>query len=134
MVRRLASYGWKSYPSNPTRIQRLVLEAGQSNHLAPRVALCRRVGCQRGKAAEAVTVDNRLRWGSYITKNNIPLNWRPIKAPISVIDHVIVHDLAHLLESNHTPDFWNIVRAKVPGAEQSKAWLKAHGQLLEQEI
>lgn len=86
------------------------------------------------QVAEAVIVDNRLRWGSCTTKNNIRLNWRLIKAPISVIDYVIVHELAHLLESNHTPDFWNIVRAKVPGAEKSKSWLKAQGQLLEQEI
>lgn len=86
------------------------------------------------KVAEAAIVDNRLRWGSCTTKNNIRLNWRLIKAPMAVIDYVIVHELAHLLEANHTPDFWNIVRAKLPGAEKSKAWLKAHGQLLEEEI
>jgi predicted metal-dependent hydrolase len=86
------------------------------------------------KVTEAVIVDNRLRWGSCTTHNNIRLNWRLIKAPMSVIDYVVVHELAHLLEANHTPDFWNIVRAKVPGAEKSKAWLKAHGQLLEEEI
>lgn len=57
-----------------------------------------------------------------------------VKDALSVIDYVIVHELAHLLESNHTPDFWNIVRAKVPGAEKSKEWLRAHGQLLEDEI
>lgn len=86
------------------------------------------------KVAVASIVDNRLRWGSCTSKNNIRLNWRLIKAPMSVIDYVINHELAHLLEANHTPEFWNIVRAKVPGAEKSKAWLKAHGQLLEEEI
>lgn len=86
------------------------------------------------QVAQAVIVDNRLRWGSCTTKNNIRLNWRLIKAPMAVIDYVIVHELAHLLEANHTPDFWNIVRAKVPGAEKSKGWLKAHGQLLDEEI
>jgi predicted metal-dependent hydrolase len=84
--------------------------------------------------AEVLIVDDRLRWGACTAKNNIRLNWRLIKAPMSVIDYVIVHELAHLLESNHTPTFWNIVRAKVPGAEKSKAWLKVHGQLLEEEI
>ena len=53
---------------------------------------------------------------------------------MAVIDYVVVHELAHLLEANHTPAFWNIVRAKLPGAEKSKAWLKAHGQLLEIDI
>ena len=86
------------------------------------------------KVAVASIVDNRLRWGSCTAKNNIRLNWRLIKAPMSVIDYVINHELAHLLEANHTPDFWNIVRAKVPGTEKSKAWLKAHGQLLEEEV
>jgi len=86
------------------------------------------------KVAEAAIVDNRLRWDSCTAKNNIRLNWRLIKAPMAVIDYVIVHELAHFLEANHTPDFWNIVRAKVPAAEKSKAWLKAHGQLLEEEI
>ena len=79
-------------------------------------------------------VDNRMRWGSCTANNNIRLNWRLIKAPMAVIDYVVVHELAHLLEANHTPDFWNIVRAKVPGAEKSKNWLKMHGQLLEDEI
>lgn len=84
--------------------------------------------------AEAVIVDDRLRWGSCTAKNNVRLNWRLIKAPMSVIDYVIVHELAHLIEGNHTPEFWNIVRAKVPNAEKSKNWLKEHGQLLEDEI
>jgi predicted metal-dependent hydrolase len=97
------------------RVQRLALELG--------------VGL-----AEAVIVDDRLRWGSCTAKNNVRLNWRLIKAPMSVIDYVIVHELAHLIEGNHTPTFWNIVRAKVPGAEKSKAWLKEHGQILEEEI
>jgi predicted metal-dependent hydrolase len=86
------------------------------------------------KVAEVSIVDNRLRWGSCTAKNNIRLNWRLIKAPMAVIDYVVVHELAHLLVANHTPDFWNIVRAKVPATEKSKTWLKTHGQLLEEEI
>ena len=84
--------------------------------------------------SEVTIVDDGLRWGSCTTQNNIRLNWRLIKAPLAVVDYVIVHELAHLLEANHTPDFWNIVRAKVVGADKSKAWLKANGQLLEEEI
>ena len=65
---------------------------------------------------------------------NITLNWRLIKAPMFVIDYVVVHELAHLIEANHTPRFWNIVRGQIPRAEQAKKWLKEHGQVLEDEL
>jgi predicted metal-dependent hydrolase len=51
-----------------------------------------------------------------------------------VIDYVIVHELAHLIETNHTSRFWNIVRAYSPTMEKAKAWLKEQGQVLEEEI
>lgn len=84
--------------------------------------------------AETNIVDNRFRWGSCTPKDHVNFNWRLIKAPMHVIDYVIVHELAHLLESNHTPRFWNIVRAKAPLSEKAKSWLKEHGQLLEEEV
>jgi predicted metal-dependent hydrolase len=84
--------------------------------------------------AEVNIVENRFSWGSCTTKDHVNFNWRLIKAPMFVIDYVIVHELAHLLEANHTPRFWNIVRTKAPLAEKAKAWLKGHGQLLEEEI
>jgi predicted metal-dependent hydrolase len=64
----------------------------------------------------------------------VNFNWRLIKAPMFVIDYVIVHELAHLMETNHTPRFWNIVRAKAPSTEKAKTWLKEHGQVLEDEL
>lgn len=84
--------------------------------------------------AEVKIVDNRYRWGSCTVKNNINFNWRLIKAPMFVIDYVIIHELAHLIEPNHTPRFWNIVRAQSPTMDKAKAWLKENGQLLEQVI
>jgi len=51
-----------------------------------------------------------------------------------VIDYVIIHELAHLLEPNHTPRFWNIVHTQAPTTDKAKIWLKEHGQLLEQGI
>jgi predicted metal-dependent hydrolase len=51
-----------------------------------------------------------------------------------VIDYVIVHELAHLIEANHTSRFWSIVRANTPTMEKEKAWLKEHGQILEEEV
>lgn len=84
--------------------------------------------------AKAKIVDNRYRWGSCTTKDNLNFNWRLIKAPMYVVDYVIVHELAHLLEPNHTPRFWNIVRSQSPKMEKAKQWLLENGQILEQEI
>ena len=86
------------------------------------------------RVAEVKIVDSRYRWGSCTVKSNVNLNWRLMKAPMFVIDYVIVHELAHLREANHTPRFWNIVRAQSPTMEKAKVWLKENGQLLEQEI
>jgi len=82
----------------------------------------------------AKIMDNRFRWGSCTPKNNVNFNWRLIKAPMFVIDYVVVHELAHLIESNHTPRFWNIVRAQSPKMEKAKQWLREYGQILEEEI
>ncbi len=79
-------------------------------------------------------VDNRYRWGSCTLHDNVNLNWRLIKAPMFVIDYVIIHELAHLIEANHTPRFWNIVRTQSPTMEKAKVWLREHGQMLEQAI
>lgn len=84
--------------------------------------------------AKVKIVDNRYRWGSCTLNDNVNFNWRLIKAPMFVIDYVIVHELAHLIEANHTPRFWNIVRARTATMEKAKTWLKEHGQLLEQPI
>ena len=84
--------------------------------------------------ADIKIVGNRFRWGSCTMHDNVNFNWRLIKAPMFVIDYVIVHELAHLIEANHTPRFWNIVRAQTPTMDKAKAWLKEHGQLLEQAI
>ena len=79
-------------------------------------------------------VDNRYRWGSCTMNDYISLNWRLIKAPMFVIDYIIVHELAHLIEPNHTPRFWNTVRTQVGAMEKAKTWLKENGRLLEEAI
>jgi hypothetical protein len=73
----------------------------------------------------------KYRWGSCTPHDSLNFNWKLIKAPMSVIDYVIVHELAHLMEQNHTARFWNIVKAQVPGYVKAKEWLKQHGDILE---
>ena len=84
--------------------------------------------------AAAKIVDNRYRWGSCTVKDNVNFNWRLIKAPMFVIDYVIVHELAHLLEANHTPRFWNIVRAQIADLDKAKTWLKENGDILDLDV
>jgi hypothetical protein len=84
--------------------------------------------------SSAKIVDNRYRWGSCTPKNNVNLNWRLIKAPMFVIDYVIVHELAHFIEPNHNDRFWNIVRTHNTNAEKAKEWLKLNGQVLEEVV
>lgn len=100
--------------------------------ILPRVALHAK---NLGVTCKATKIGNgKYRWGSCTPSDNVILNWRLIKAPMFVIDYVVVHELAHLIEPNHTPRFWNIVKAQAPSMEKAKAWLQKHGALLEQEL
>lgn len=83
---------------------------------------------------QAKLSDSRFRWGSCTPGNNLNFNWRLIKAPMFAIDYVIVHELAHLIEANHTPRFWNVVSAQLPAMERARNWLREHGQSLEEDV
>lgn len=83
------------------------------------------------KYNEFKTSEMRYRWGSCTPANNIIFNWRIIKAPMYVLEYLVAHELVHLIESNHTPRFWNILSIQVPNYERAKNWLKKNGQLLE---
>ncbi len=106
--------------------------ARAKERILPRVVTqARELGVSFGQAR---IVDSKYRWGSCTVRDNVNLNWRLIKAPMFVIDYVIVHELAHLLEPNHTPRFWNIVKTQVPQMDRARGWLNEHGQMLEEEI
>jgi hypothetical protein len=77
------------------------------------------------------TSEMKYRWGSCTPNNNIIFNWRIIKAPIFVVNYLVAHELVHLIESNHTPEFWNILSIQVPAYQKAKDWLKKNGHLLE---
>lgn len=74
--------------------------------------------------------DLQLRWGSCTLKNNININYRIIKAPAFVSNYIIVHELTHLLVSNHTKEFWQIIKTAFPKYEEAKKWLLEKGDLL----
>lgn len=74
--------------------------------------------------------NNQSNWGSCSSKKNINLSSRLLFAPVEVLDYVIVHELAHLKEMNHSSRFWKIVRDVMPDYEDKEVWLKKHGHTL----
>ena len=72
---------------------------------------------------------NQSNWGSCSSNKNINLSTRLLFAPSEVINYVIIHELAHLKEMNHSPRFWKIVADIMPDYKQQEQWLKEYGYL-----
>ena len=72
----------------------------------------------------------RSRWGSCSSKGNLNFNCLLMLAPREVIDSVIVHELCHLRELNHSPAFWELVYRAMPDYKSRDRWLKEHGREL----
>ena len=78
-----------------------------------------------------VTVRNqRSRWGSCSRRGTISLNWRLVQAPVFVRDYLVLHELAHLTEMNHSRRFWREVARLCPEFTEAERWLKRHSNLL----
>lgn len=74
--------------------------------------------------------DTKSRWGSCNRKGDISLSWRLSLAPSDVMDYVIVHELCHILEMNHSERFWKIVSQTIPDYKQSELWLRRNADFL----
>lgn len=68
----------------------------------------------------------RGRWGSCNSAGNITISTRVLLAPAAVFDYVLIHELAHLVEFNHSPRFWQAVAAAQPDYRRHQAWLQRH--------
>ena len=69
------------------------------------------------------------KWGSCSATGKISLSARLLFAPQAIVDYVIIHELSHLIELNHSDRFWAIVKNACPNYEESERWLKEHGHL-----
>lgn len=79
----------------------------------------------------SVTIRNqKSRWGSCSSSGSINYNWRVIFAPPQVIDYLVVHELCHLIEPNHSARYWQLVESFLPDCKASRHWLKLHGGVL----
>lgn len=85
-----------------------------------------------GKQPTSIALrDTRSRWGSCTSRGDIMLSWRLIGAPPKVFEYVVAHEMAHLLELNHSPAFWAHVTRLMPDWKRARAWLKSQGGQLQ---
>jgi hypothetical protein len=78
-----------------------------------------------------VSVRNqRSRWGSCSRRGTISLNWRLVQAPPAVRDYIILHELAHTREMNHSDRFWQLVGTLCPNYAEAERWIRQHSREL----
>ncbi|MBO5372257.1 MAG: M48 family metallopeptidase [Lachnospiraceae bacterium] len=70
--------------------------------------------------------EQKTRWGSCSSKGNLNFNWKLVLMPERIQDYVVVHELAHRKEMNHSPAFWAIVEEIQPDYKERRAWLREH--------
>lgn len=71
--------------------------------------------------------DTRSRWGSCTSEGNLMYSWRLVMAPPLVLDYVAAHEVAHLIEMNHSPQYWAVVARMMPDYSKHRAWLRQYG-------
>lgn len=74
--------------------------------------------------------DTRSRWGSCSSEGNLMYSWRLVMAPPDVLEYVAAHEVSHLLEMNHSPDYWRVVASIYPDFKTPRAWLRKNGSQL----
>jgi predicted metal-dependent hydrolase len=127
-----------------TAEERLICVAGEMPHVARRVrdflkreaksdleAASRAAAGRLGVAIKRVSIrDQSSRWGSCSTTGVLSYSWRLILAPPFVLDYLAAHEVAHLIEMNHSLKFWRLVERICPDVGRAKTWLDAYGSNL----
>lgn len=122
---------WLKEPGREDAVRaalKAVLAARALERIRERLALyAPRIG---GEYHRVAVRDQRSRWGSCSAKHNLNFNWKLIMAPPQALDYVVIHELCHLHEFNHSARFWKLVQTQMPEYEAWKKWLKNHGEEL----
>jgi predicted metal-dependent hydrolase len=120
---------------------KLICVAGEAPHVDRRIgdflkrealrdldAASRRYAAVLGVSVTRVTVrDQSSRWGSCSSTGALSFSWRLVLAPAYVLDYLAAHEVAHLIELNHSARFWRLVERIHPEVERAKVWLDVHG-------
>lgn len=114
--------------SRPVAATLAYLKLRARDRLAERVAThARALGRTPGKLTLR---DTRSRWGSCTPSGDLMFSWRLIMAPAHILDYVAAHEVAHLVQMNHSAAFWAEVARLYPTHPEARRWLKAHGASL----
>lgn len=96
------------------------------------VAASDRYAGQIGRQVAQVSLrDTRSRWGSCTATGALMYSWRLVMAPPSVLEYVAAHEVAHMVEMNHSDRFWAVVARLYPAWQEERAWLKRQGGALQ---
>jgi predicted metal-dependent hydrolase len=92
---------------------------------------CKHHAANLGVTVKSISMRSQsTRWGSCSSTGKLNFNWRLILAPPFVLDYVAAHEVAHMLEMNHSQDFWTVVERTLPTMERGREWLRIHGREL----
>ena len=98
--------------------------SAQGSAARPRRPTPRRYGV---KVKRLSIRDQSSRWGSCTSAGSLSFSWRLILAPPYVLDYLAAHEVAHLVEMNHSARFWRVVARECGHVERAKTWLDTHG-------
>ncbi|HEY2431839.1 MAG TPA: SprT family zinc-dependent metalloprotease [Vicinamibacterales bacterium] len=111
----------------PPDVERALKDRAQ-RELPPRLFA---LAAANGLTVRRITIrDQRSRWGSCSPKAHIALNYRLLLMPESVRDYILVHELMHLRQPDHSRAFWRLVEAACPAFREAERWLRRHGSAL----
>ncbi len=92
---------------------------------------CADHGARMGARPASIAIrDPRTRWGSCSARGTVSFSWRLLMAPARVAEYVVVHELAHLIHLDHSPDFWDLVARTRPAHRDESQWLRDHARWL----
>ena len=125
--------GWLARQLARTSVPQLALERmtereGRTRARALVHELVLREASRLGVTFERIAIrDQCTRWGSCSSRGTLSFNWRLVLAPRDVAEYVVVHELCHLREANHSPRFWQLVAKARPGYREERRWLTEYG-------
>jgi predicted metal-dependent hydrolase len=120
-----------SVAASPDRLSARTMVALKAMAQSDALGFVEALQARLGKAPRSIRLrDTKSRWGSCTTQGDIMLSWRLIGAPPKVFEYVVAHEMAHLMEMNHSAAFWAHVTALMPDWKPARAWLKANGTKL----